>query len=137
MRLILISGFLMSWLIINAQALKPAFVSDSLDNYIEQALEDWMIPGAAVLVVKDGQVVIQKGYGVIENGKTDKVDENTLFMIASNTKGASRPQNMGRVPIFPRCLLRPCQQTRRGCRFPPCRKFHFAPALTGDINETR
>ncbi len=86
MRLILITGFLMSWLIIDAQAVKPAFVSDSLDNYIGQALKGWMIPGAAVLIVKDGQVVVKKGFGVLENGKADKVDENTLFMIASNTK---------------------------------------------------
>ncbi len=39
-----------------------------------------------MLIVKDGKVVIEKGYGVKELGKDDKVDENTLFMIGSNTK---------------------------------------------------
>ncbi|MGB8192982.1 MAG: serine hydrolase, partial [Chitinophagaceae bacterium] len=43
------------------------------------------IPGIAVAIVKDGQVIL-KSYGVKELGKNDKVDENTLFMIGSNTK---------------------------------------------------
>ncbi|MBC7904130.1 MAG: serine hydrolase [Gemmatimonadaceae bacterium] len=63
-----------------------AFVSDSLDAYVERALKEWQIPGAAVCIVKDGKVLVMKGYGVKETGKPDKVDENTLFMIGSNTK---------------------------------------------------
>jgi CubicO group peptidase (beta-lactamase class C family) len=64
----------------------PSFISDSLENYINRGLERWQIPAAAVLIVKDGKVVISKGYGVKEFGTNDKVDENTLFMIGSNTK---------------------------------------------------
>ncbi|OQP67168.1 hypothetical protein A3860_02065 [Niastella vici] len=64
----------------------PSFVKDSLDAYVEKALTDWQIPGVAVCVVKDGKVVVMKGYGVRELGTTDKVDENTLFMIGSNSK---------------------------------------------------
>ncbi|HEY6063630.1 MAG TPA: serine hydrolase, partial [Chitinophagaceae bacterium] len=44
------------------------------------------IPGVAVCIVKNGKVVVMKGYGVKESGTNDKVDENTLFMIGSNTK---------------------------------------------------
>lgn len=62
------------------------FILDSLDSYIERGLERWEIPGAGVLVIKDGKVVVSKGYGVKEIGKPEKVDENTLFMIGSNTK---------------------------------------------------
>jgi CubicO group peptidase (beta-lactamase class C family) len=64
----------------------PSFIKDSLDNYVQKALTDWKIPGVAVCIVKDGKVVWMKGYGVKEIGSTDKVDENTLFMIGSNTK---------------------------------------------------
>jgi CubicO group peptidase (beta-lactamase class C family) len=64
----------------------PSFVKDSLDAYIQKALTDWQIPGVAVCVVKDGKVVVMKGYGVTELGTNNKVDENTLFMIGSNTK---------------------------------------------------
>lgn len=64
----------------------PSFIKDSLDSYVTRALTDWQIPGVAVCIVKDGKVVLMKGYGVKETGTTDKVDENTLFMIGSNSK---------------------------------------------------
>ncbi|MCU7496165.1 MAG: serine hydrolase [Ignavibacteria bacterium] len=71
---------------IAAQEKLPAFITDSLDTYVERALKAWNIPGASVCVVKDGKVAVMKGYGVREAGKNDKVDENTLFLIGSNTK---------------------------------------------------
>jgi CubicO group peptidase (beta-lactamase class C family) len=64
----------------------PSFVRDSLDTYVIRALKEWKIPGVAVCVVKDGKVVVMKGYGLRETGKEDKVDEHTLFGIGSNTK---------------------------------------------------
>ncbi|HEV3250865.1 MAG TPA: serine hydrolase domain-containing protein, partial [Puia sp.] len=64
----------------------PPFVRDSLDSYVERAMNEWQIPGMAVCIVKNGKVVLMKGYGKKELGGTDKVDENTLFMIGSNTK---------------------------------------------------
>jgi len=64
----------------------PAFITDSLDNYIKTAMGEWNIPGLSVAVVKDGKVVFMKGYGVTEAGGKEPVDENTLFMIGSNTK---------------------------------------------------
>ena len=60
--------------------------AQSWDPYIEQALKDWGCPGAAVAVVKDGKVVATKGYGVRELGRPEKVDENTMFDIASLSK---------------------------------------------------
>jgi CubicO group peptidase (beta-lactamase class C family) len=62
------------------------FVSDSLDSYIEKGMRDWQIPGLAIAIVKDGKVVAMKGYGERNLGTHEKVDENTLFMIASNSK---------------------------------------------------
>lgn len=57
-----------------------------LDTYIERAMERWKIPGVSVAIVKKGKIVLAKGYGVRELGKSDKVDENTIFAIASNSK---------------------------------------------------
>lgn len=57
-----------------------------LDAYFEKARKEWKIPGMAVAVVKDGKVVLAKGYGLKEFSKKEKVDERTLFAIASNTK---------------------------------------------------
>ena len=58
----------------------------ALDRYIEQARTAWDVPGLAVAIVKDGRVVLAKGYGVREVGKPQPVDEHTLFAIASNSK---------------------------------------------------
>ncbi|MBI5857513.1 MAG: serine hydrolase [Sphingobacteriales bacterium] len=64
----------------------PAFINDSIDSYIERGMRQWQIPGLSMAIVKDGKTVFMKGYGVRELGKDDKVDENTLFIIASNSK---------------------------------------------------
>ena len=67
----------------NAQ---PYFIKDSIDNYIERGIHDWDVPGLSIVIVKDGKVVLMKGYGVRDINSKAPVDENTLFMIASNTK---------------------------------------------------
>ncbi|MEO9483604.1 MAG: serine hydrolase [Ekhidna sp.] len=58
----------------------------SIDKYIEKARKDWNVPGMSVAIVKDGEIVLSKGYGLKELGKKGKVDENTQFAIASNSK---------------------------------------------------
>ncbi len=67
-------------------ASSPAFLLDSLDKYILRGMEQWQVPGLAIAIVKNGKVIFMKGYGVREINKSEKVDENTLFIIASNTK---------------------------------------------------
>jgi CubicO group peptidase (beta-lactamase class C family) len=57
-----------------------------IDDYANTVMTTWKGPGMAIAIVKDDKVVFQKGYGVRELGKPDKVDENTLFAIASNSK---------------------------------------------------
>src|ERR1700748_1254658 len=64
----------------------PAFITDSLDSYIQQGMKDWQVPGLAIVIVKDGKIVTLKGYGVKDIQTGQPVDEHTLFMIASNTK---------------------------------------------------
>lgn len=73
------------FLAVPALAQRPADLS-ALDATFAQAIEDWGVPGMAVAIVKDGKVVLAKGYGVKELGRPDPVDEKTLFAIASNTK---------------------------------------------------
>lgn len=57
-----------------------------LDNYITKVLEAFDVPGVGVAVVKDGKILLSKGYGVKRLGQPDPVDENTIFSIASNSK---------------------------------------------------
>ncbi|HYK76706.1 MAG TPA: serine hydrolase [Daejeonella sp.] len=68
------------------KAQQPAFITDSLDSYIKKGIQNWNIPGLAIAIVKDGKTVVMKGYGVRDIQTKTPVDENTLFMIASNSK---------------------------------------------------
>ena len=61
-------------------------IPNDLDAFAERVLEAFDVPGMAVAVVKDGEVVVAKGYGVRTLGQPEPVDENTIFAIASNTK---------------------------------------------------
>ena len=64
---------------------QPALPPD-FDAYVEQVRSAFEVPGMAVAVVKDGQVVLARGYGVRTLGRPDPVDAHTRFGIASNTK---------------------------------------------------
>ncbi len=57
-----------------------------LDAYVARDMKAFDVPGIAVAIVKDGKVVMAKGYGVRKLGEAAPVDENTLFGIGSNTK---------------------------------------------------
>lgn len=61
-------------------------MKNEIDATIETLRKRWEVPGMAVGIVKDGELFLTKGYGTKQVGKTDPVDENTLFAIASNTK---------------------------------------------------
>ncbi len=56
------------------------------EAYIIKSQKEWQVPGLAVAVVKDGKVLLAKGYGVRELGKPDPVNAQTLFACASTTK---------------------------------------------------
>ena len=56
------------------------------DAYVKKAKAKWEIPGLSIAVVKDGAVLLNKGYGVRKTGSNQMVDKNTLFGIASTTK---------------------------------------------------
>lgn len=49
-------------------------------------MNTFYVPGISVDIVKDDQVIHAKGYGVRSLNTKQKVDENTLFGISSNSK---------------------------------------------------
>jgi len=73
-----------------AQARKsPAKAADPMegfDAWVEQEMKTWMVPGLAVAVVKDGEVILLKGYGYRDVEKQLPVTPQTLFAIGSITK---------------------------------------------------
>ena len=64
------------------QVLSP----QQIDSLVEKSMESFNVPGMAVAVIKDGKVVSKKGYGVRSIKTKKKVNTETLFGIASNTK---------------------------------------------------
>jgi CubicO group peptidase (beta-lactamase class C family) len=58
----------------------------ALDKFIKEGIEKWQPPGLAVTVVKDGEIVFTKAYGVTNINTQEKVDTNTLFGCMSTTK---------------------------------------------------
>lgn len=59
---------------------------NGLDGFVEQVMKDWKVPGVAVAIVKDGQVVYAKGFGFRDVKKGLKVTPDTLFAIGSCSK---------------------------------------------------
>lgn len=59
---------------------------EEFDHYVQKALHDWQVPGAAVVVVKDGEILYKKAFGVRTLGQPEPVDTQTLFACASTTK---------------------------------------------------
>ena len=59
---------------------------DSLHKYIKQAVKDFEVPGLAVGIIKNNEIVLLEGYGYRNTVSRNKVDENTVFGIASCSK---------------------------------------------------
>jgi len=61
------------------------FVNE-LDKKIPKYLNNFSIPGTAIAIIKDGEIVLQKGYGFADIEKEIKVNTQTGFNIASISK---------------------------------------------------
>jgi CubicO group peptidase (beta-lactamase class C family) len=57
-----------------------------LDDWVEREMAIWGIPGLSIAVVKDDSVVYARGFGVRRLGEPDRVDEHTIFGVASTSK---------------------------------------------------
>jgi CubicO group peptidase (beta-lactamase class C family) len=78
-------------LVVLASILAPALAAQqvdlrAIDAWIAKAQKEWPVPGLSVAIVKDGSIVLEKGYGVRDVRGTEPVDQNTLYAIASNSK---------------------------------------------------
>ena len=67
-------------------AQKKVFNSEDVDTLVNEVLTTFNVPGAAVGVIKDGKVLLNKGYGRQDINKAPTIDSKTLFKIASTTK---------------------------------------------------
>ncbi|HTU27534.1 MAG TPA: serine hydrolase domain-containing protein [Pirellulales bacterium] len=59
------------------------------DRIVRETLEKYHVPGAALAVVKNGQLVVAKGYGWANVAEREPVTPHTLFSLASVSKPIS------------------------------------------------
>lgn len=81
-----LAAFLCLVFFLPAVAQKKSILPPKLDEYINKVIATFDLPGVGVAIVKDGKVLMAKGYGTKRMGENRPVDENTLFLIASNSK---------------------------------------------------
>ncbi|TAF46382.1 MAG: serine hydrolase [Sphingobacteriales bacterium] len=80
----LTTAFILMLCVLNLKA--QILSSLQIDSLTEKTLSTFNVPGIAVAVIKDGKIIHAKGYGIRSIKGKQKVDENTLFGVASNTK---------------------------------------------------
>lgn len=61
-------------------------VMTSLQTTVEKMMKDLNVPGAAVAIIKDGEVIISEGFGYRNLETKELVTPRTLFAIGSSTK---------------------------------------------------
>jgi len=76
--------FWAAWFLLSSGPLPP--VSQVPIEKIFAGFRSSTAPGAAVLVVKDGQAVFERGYGVTDLRSMHKIDKDTNFRLASVSK---------------------------------------------------
>ena len=70
----------------SADAKQAAAKLQGLDEFINSRMKEWKVPGLSIAIVKDGQVIYSKGYGLRNAKENLPVTPQTLFAIGSITK---------------------------------------------------
>jgi len=79
---------LLSAVLTSAQSPTPdsKTVLDGFDSEVENTMNKLHVPGAAVGVIEGDKIILAKGYGIRELGKSDHVTPDTMFAVGSLTK---------------------------------------------------
>lgn len=98
----------------------PAELSAFVDPLFARHLAEYKIPGAILAVVRDGKVLLQKGYGVADHASQTPVDPHrTLFSIGSTTKLFTGTAVMQQVEQGKIDLHADINQYLKGFQIPP------------------
>lgn len=76
--------FLLVWNVSNTVKAAEGFIKADVDEYVTKYIEKNGLPGAAVVIVKDGKILYEKGYGHDSNGEA--LTANSKIGLASGTK---------------------------------------------------
>lgn len=78
--------FTMLSVFVGQSLFSQAYISSQIDSIVNKAMSVGPNAGIAIAVVKDNEIVHLKGYGITSALSNEKVNEHTLFAIASNSK---------------------------------------------------
>jgi len=81
----LVAMFILVLLVQDAWSHTPSWVLE-IDEYARAQLEKWSVPAASIAIVRDGGVIVTRGYGFRDLDRGLSADENTLYAIGSITK---------------------------------------------------
>ena len=83
----LFTRILIALLLLSGTTLYAQLTAQQVDSLVTKAMQEFHVPGVAVSIVKDGEIIYNKGFGIRDiNNKKSAVNEHTQFAIASNTK---------------------------------------------------
>jgi CubicO group peptidase (beta-lactamase class C family) len=74
------------WLLPALACAQPASPTAELDAFVQTTMDAHKLPGVSIAVVKDGTVVVAKGYGFSNVEASTKATESTIYQLASVTK---------------------------------------------------
>lgn len=77
---------LFTCLLVSVTSASAQHTQEEIDSFVQSVMERFEVPGVSLSIVKDGKSVLTQGYGVKGLSSGGKVDQLTLFGIASNTK---------------------------------------------------
>lgn len=79
-------SFSFFFILLNSSFYCQGLNGSQIDSLVQKTMITFDVPGMAVAVLKDGKIYHKNTYGIRSLKTGAKVDENTLFGIASNTK---------------------------------------------------
>lgn len=86
MKKLFVSFFLLLFVSVSLSYSQQHAILNSVEDYVLQVQKDWKIPGLSVSIIKDGNLLWAKGYGIREMGSEVAVDENSVYQIGSISK---------------------------------------------------
>lgn len=78
--------FILITILLSTLGISQEIPEEKVDNLVNQTLKTFNVPGIAVGIIHDGKIVLAKGYGVSNIETGEKVNADTNFGIASNSK---------------------------------------------------
>ncbi|MEO1280593.1 MAG: serine hydrolase [Pseudomonadota bacterium] len=70
-----------------AEEASALFDTHGYDAAVRSAMDNWPQPGAGIAIVQSGEIIMLEGYGVLSTKTGEPVDGDSVFGIASVSKG--------------------------------------------------